>query len=80
MKEIIEWIKTKLDLKDKIIIKEKDNKCLINVYSEDIQQKILQEYKIKVPLYSVYDTESGLINSPLYFEMWEPSKEYKNGY
>ena len=73
---MINWIKRKLDLLDKEIIKKEDYKCLINVFDESVKEYIYKEYGIKVPLGYVFCTKGKYFNSPLYFEMWEPSKEY----
>ena len=51
---------------------------LIKVSSEDIQNKILYQWGLKVPLYQVYNKTNNYYNSSLYFEVWLPSAEYVN--
>lgn len=49
---------------------------LIEVRNEDIQNKILSQWGLKVPIYQVYNKTNNYYNSSLYFEMWLPSAEY----
>lgn len=53
---------------------------LIYITNEQVQNKIEEDFNIKVSLYQVYDTVEQIINSPLWFEMYRPDEEVESNY
>lgn len=51
---------------------------LLMVFNEKIQNEIFEKYQIQVPLHMVFCTKEKFYNSPLYFEMWQPEKQFIN--
>ena len=51
-------------------------KTLIKITNKDVQDLIMKLYGVKVYIGMVFCTEEKITNSSLWFEMWQPEKEY----
>lgn len=51
-------------------------KSLIRVTNKEVQDLVFKLYKIKVHIGMVFCTKELITNSSLWFEMWQPEKEY----
>ena len=53
---------------------------VIYVNNEEVQEKVQKDFGIRVPLYQCYCTKDKIVNSPLWFEMWQPHKQVEDSY
>jgi hypothetical protein len=79
LNSMLDWLLKRFGKKDMTPVKvEEDKRTLIYVYSKENQQYIFKKYGMEAPIYSVFCTKDLFYNSSLWFEMWQPSKEYLN--
>jgi hypothetical protein len=51
-------------------------KTLIKISNKEVQELIFKIYNVKVYVGMVFCTQEKITNSSLWFEMWQPDKEY----